>query len=149
MTNSKNTPNNDQPEPLDPTHKLNEPVPFDASQFGDVSDLKFPEPKIIPAKSAAKETKLAETTDEATLFANVPKLDCSAQSFAVMSEQVRASVTHVLEKKWPAAYAHYRSLKYPVPGTEPTLEQRKAAYVFAFRAFLHLTYTKSFAEGQG
>lgn len=132
--------------------KLNNPEPFDPSQFGDLSDIKVPEPKAQakPIKPCPKHQESAnvEPQDEATLLANVPKVEGKKEvGFAIGSERIRNAITKCLEIEWPAAYAHYRALKYPTPGTEPTLAQRKTAYEFAFRAFLALTYQKSLAEG--
>lgn len=143
MTNSNNNGGN--------LEGLNNPEPFDPSLFGDVSDIKIPEAKQPAPEAKAKASKKdapVEPQDEATLFANVPKVEGKkALMFAAGSEQIRNAITKALQAEWPAAYEHYRALKYAVPGTEPTLAQRKVAYEFAFRAFLALTYHKSFAEG--
>lgn len=145
----------DKPDSLQP----NDPTPFSAEDF---EALGIP----IPAKFAATP---APGSDEALLAAPpvspevlgalqalsqetlqaLPKETqvkvAQAIYFAKLSEQVRQTVVKVLEKQWPAAFARYREIKYPTPGTEPSLEQRRAAYEFAFRAFLRLTYLTSFA----
>lgn len=153
------TTNNDSSDlPIDPTHKLNKPEPFDLSQFGGIEDLAKMklEPKAKPAPEEPKKAKgkkesaPVEPQDEATLLANPPKVEGQKSAlFAAGSEQIRNAITKLLEKEWPEAYAHYRAIKYQTPGVEPSLAQRKLAYEFAFRAFLTLTYRKSFAEGQG
>lgn len=139
------------PAPLDSNvEKLNAPEPFDPALFGDVSDIKIPEPivTIVSPKAPAPAVAKAPAGDNATMLANPPKLEgCKAKSALHASQHLRNVVTQLLQADWPEAYARYREIKYPVAGVEPTLEQRHAAYEFAWAAFLKLTYTKTLANG--
>lgn len=58
-------------------------------------------------------------------------------------EQVRNMITQLLAGADYDAYKKYRAMKYG--DFEPTLEQRKAAYKFAFETLLDKVYTASHA----
>lgn len=70
----------------------------------------------------------------------LPTMDAQTlASFLHTSERLRQQVTKTLEIAWPDAYAVYRKLKY-AHGKHPTVQSRKTAYAFAWRALIHLSY---------
>jgi len=58
-------------------------------------------------------------------------------------DSVRQQITQLLAAADFEAYEKYRAMKYG--DFEPTIEQRTAAYEFAFKALLAATYTKTLA----
>jgi hypothetical protein len=146
-TNENQEPKNENPN-LDPTHKLNQPVEFDPSVFGDLSDVSVPKSFTeAVTKPTPKKDEPMDSPEIEALLAKPPALPVGGEkTIAQRSEALRNMVTQTLKGGWPEAYAQYRAIKYPVPGVEPSLEQRKRAYTFAFRAFLALTYRQSFTD---
>jgi hypothetical protein len=68
--------------------------------------------------------------------------EVEATQLDAISSNVRNTVTKILKIVDPKSYAKYREMKY-AGGDNPTLEQRRSAYQFAFKAFLLATYTKA------
>lgn len=56
-------------------------------------------------------------------------------------DQVRQQVTSLLAAYDPEGYEEYRKIKYA--SFEPTLEDRRKAYEFAFKRLLKVLYTKT------
>jgi len=57
----------------------------------------------------------------------------------LICSRLRQSVTATLKHADPAGYATYREMKY-ASGPKPTIEQRRAAYEWAFRRLLQVAY---------
>ncbi|MEI6236318.1 MAG: hypothetical protein WCT04_24945 [Planctomycetota bacterium] len=89
--------------------------------------------------NADKDAKLLEKLTEP-----VQMFESGDKSFPVsrldaISSQVRNTVVEVLKIVDPAGYAEYRKLKY-ASGENPSLVERRAAYLLAFKKFLEATY---------
>ena len=94
-------------------------------------------------EAAKKAEKLAQAHVELTEPCQMYKTD-DGKAFMVskaniLSSQVRNMVTSVLRVVDPEGYAAYKAMKY-AKGPNPTLAERKAAYLFAFQKFLDKTY---------
>ncbi len=62
---------------------------------------------------------------------------------AVILDSMRQQITKLLAAYDFESYEEYRKLKYA--SFEPTIEERKAAYLFAFEKLLNAAYTESLA----
>ena len=61
----------------------------------------------------------------------------------IASTQVRQTVTGILRLLDPESYEEYRIMKYSKANEEkrdPNLNERKLAYLFAFKKFMDVTY---------
>lgn len=125
----------------------NQPEPnadLDPSAFGDLSDLEakagetFANKPIGKIEPTEKGKKLLEKVGELPNGTKITKLDA-------ISSQWRQTAVKLLKELSPADYEKYRAIKFEgVPmGQRPSLDQSRAAYLFAMQRFLEISYAHS------
>ena len=88
---------------------------------------------------ADKSAKLLAKLTEAVQMFEVGEKSFPVSRLDAISSQVRNTVDEVLKLVDPVGYTEYRKLKY-ASGENPSLVERRAAYLLAFKKFLEATY---------